>query len=137
MRNEKRKSILVVEDETSIARVCKRTLDSEGYAVDIVENARIAEGTLGTKEYDLYLLDIRTPEMNGMELFQIMKTRNPSLARRAVFTTGDTLSAGIKEFLETNGCLYLPKPFSPADLRSIVSCALSDGKTLASPVGLC
>jgi len=118
------KNILVVEDEPSIARVCARTLAAEGYQVETVVNGRLAQGTLGKKDYDLYIVDIRTPEMNGMELYQAMKKVSRTLAGRVLFTTGDTLSGNIREFLDCTGQPYLAKPFTPDELRGLVRMAL-------------
>jgi DNA-binding response OmpR family regulator len=119
-----RKSILVVEDEPSIARVCVRTLTGEGYAVETVVNGKIARGTLGKRDYDLYIVDVRTPEMNGMELYEEMKKIRLGLADKVLFTTGDTLSGNIKEFLDETRRPYLPKPFTPDELRVLVKTAL-------------
>jgi DNA-binding response OmpR family regulator len=112
--------VLVVEDEPTIARVCIRTLTAQGYQVEVAEDGRKAERTFGVKEFDLYILDIRTPEINGMELYQEMRKNYPSLTGRVLFTSGDTLSVGIREFLEDNGRPYLAKPFTPSELRSLV-----------------
>jgi DNA-binding response OmpR family regulator len=119
------KSILVIEDEAGIALICQRVLNAEGYTVDIAANCKIAWGTLGKKEYDLYIVDIRTPEMNGIELYRDMSERFPELTDRMVFTTGDTMSENTKRFLEQTRKPFLPKPFTPEDLRKLVKSLLT------------
>lgn len=119
-----RKSVLVVEDESVIAGVCVRTLVAEGFQVDVAVNGKIALEMWRKKNYDLCISDIRTPNMNGIELFQQLEKENPEAVKRFIFTTGDVLSNNIKEFLEGNGSLYLPKPFIPDDLRAIVRKAM-------------
>jgi CheY-like chemotaxis protein len=74
--------------------------------------------------YDLCISDIRTPQMNGIELYQQLEDENPEAVKTFIFTTGDVLSGSIKEFLDETGRLYLPKPFTPEDLRTIVRKAL-------------
>jgi len=115
------KNILVVEDEPGIARVCLRVLNSEGFEVEIEANGKTAWETLGQKEYDLYIIDIRTPGMNGIELYRNMLKGFPELADRVLFTTGDTMSSNIKDFLEHTRRPYLAKPFTPDDLRNAVN----------------
>ena len=124
--------VLIVEDETSIARSCVRTLTAMGYQVEAAEDGRTAERSLGVKEYDLYILDIRTPGMSGMELYQEMQKNYPALTGRVLFTSGDTLSVGIKQFLEDNGRPYLAKPFTPGELRSFVSKSIGRPELVAS-----
>jgi CheY-like chemotaxis protein len=118
------KTILVVEDEPVIAQVCLRTLSSEGFQVEIAVNGQVALDILDKKEYDLCLVDIRTPSMNGMELYEHLEQEHPVMAKRIVFSTGDVLSGNTKEFLEKTGRPYLPKPFTPDELRTIVKTAL-------------
>jgi DNA-binding response OmpR family regulator len=116
--------ILVVEDEPVISRICSQTLRGEGFKVDIAVNGSIAEGMLGEKEYDLVLIDIRTPVMNGKQLYQSIVERHSDLARGVIFTTGDVLGGDTKSFLEQSGRLFLPKPFTPDELKTIVREAL-------------
>ena len=122
--NTSRKSVLVVEDEPGIARICVRTLTAEGFQVDIAVNGEIGLDMWRKKNYDLCISDIRTPRMNGIELYQQLEDENPEAVKKFIFTTGDVLSAKVKEFLEETGRLYLPKPFTPEDLRAIVRKAL-------------
>jgi len=119
-----RKRILVMEDEPAICQVCLRTLSAEGFDVDIAANGVIAQDMLAKKEYDLCLLDIRTPIMNGKELYQHIKEDHPEFANKVIFTTGDIMNTNLERFLKEAGSPYLPKPFTPDELRDIVRQAL-------------
>jgi len=118
------KSVLVVEDEPGIARICLRTLTAEGFQVDVAVNGEIGLDMWRKKNYDLCISDIRTPHMSGIELFQQLENENPEAVKKFIFTTGDVLSVNVKEFLEATGRPYLPKPFTPEELRTIVRKAL-------------
>ena len=122
--NTSGKSVLVVEDEPGITRICVRTLVAEGFQVDIAVNGEIGLEMWRKKNYDLCISDIRTPHMSGIELFHQLKNENPEAVKKFIFTTGDVLSANVKEFLKVTGRPYLPKPFTPEDLRTIVRQAL-------------
>jgi len=117
--------ILLVEDEPVITQVCLRVLTSSGYQVDIASNGTIAIDMLAKGDYDLILIDIRTPVMNGKQLYEYIRERHPRLTNRAVFTTGDVMSSEIQQFLEQSGRPSLLKPFTPEELKAIVREALS------------
>jgi DNA-binding response OmpR family regulator len=112
--------ILVVEDEPSIANLCQRVLTTEGFEVDIAVNGVVARDILPQKEYHLCLIDIRTPLMNGMELYQHIEERYPELVNGVIFTTADILDSELKFFLSRSDRLYMPKPFTPNDLKAVV-----------------
>ncbi len=112
--------ILVVEDELAITWVCRRVLNNEGFEVDIAVNGVVAQDMLVEKEYKLIIVDIRTPLMNGKEFYQYLNDRYPGLTNRVIFTTGDTLGSDTQSFLGLAGRPFLPKPFTPDDLRGIV-----------------
>ena len=120
----KGKSVLVVEDEPCIAAVCMRTLNTEGFQVDIAVNGEIALEMWRKKDYDLCISDIRTPRMNGIELYRQLEIECPEAVNRFIFTTGDMLSGNVKTFLEDTGRPFLPKPFTPENLRAIVKTVL-------------
>lgn len=115
-----RKRILVVEDEPAICQVCLRTLTVEGFDVDVAANGVVALDMLGKKEYDLCLIDIRTPIMNGKALYQHIKEEHPELANKVVFTTGDVLDNKVELLLREANRPYLPKPFTPDELTAAV-----------------
>jgi len=115
------KRILVVEDEPGITQVCRRVLTSEGFEVECAVNGMEAEDKLReSDDYDLILIDIRTPLMNGKQLHQSIIEKHPELVSRVIFTTGDVADAYTKRFLELAGRPYLPKPFTPDELKTIV-----------------
>jgi CheY-like chemotaxis protein len=118
--NTGEKSVLVVEDEPGIAIVCLRILNAEGFRVDIAINGEIALDMWKEKKYDLCISDIRTPYMNGIEFFKRLTDQYPEAIKKFIFTTGDVMSGNVKEFLEETGKPYLPKPFTPEELRAIV-----------------
>jgi DNA-binding response OmpR family regulator len=114
------KRILSVEDEPSIRQICRRTLASQGYQVDFAQNGVAAESMLMKADYDLLLVDIKTPVMDGKQLYHYIKRRYPQLAGRVIFTTGDVINSDTQSFLEKAGCPFLLKPFSPDELKALV-----------------
>ena len=119
-----RRSVLVVEDSPCIALVCVRTLVAEGFQVDVAVNGEIALEMWRKKDYDLCISDIRTPRMNGIELYRQLESECPEAVYKFIFTTGDMLSGNVKTFLEETGRPCLPKPFAPENLRAIVKTVL-------------
>lgn len=113
--------ILVVEDEPAIAEVCLRVLSSEGFTVDIAQNGSVAEAKLQERsDYNLILIDIRTPVMNGRELYQWINEKHPELVKRVIFSTGEVMGSDMQNFIERTGKPFLPKPFTTDELRTIV-----------------
>jgi CheY-like chemotaxis protein len=76
------------------------------------------------EQYDFCLIDMRTPKMNGPELYQWLKEKYPQVANRVIFTSGDVMGGDIKSLLEQSGRPFLPKPFTPDELKAIVQEAL-------------
>lgn len=104
--------------------MCQRILTREGFEVDIAVNGRVAQGMIEKRQYDICLIDIRTPEMNGTELYQWLQKKYPRLAKQVVFTTGGVLDEKTMPFIEQSGRQFLPKPFTPDELIAVVRKAL-------------
>ena len=115
-----KKRILVIEDEPIIGRVCVKTLLNDGFKVDIADNGLVAMDMLDNSIYDLYISDIRTPKMNGIEFYRHLVSKNSKLADRVILTTGDVLSSDVREFIEDASTTFLTKPFTPDELRAVV-----------------
>ena len=124
--NKHRRRILVVEDEPVISELCRRMLMAEGFDVDIAMNGSIAKKMVDDKSYDLCLSDIRTPAMDGIQLYQYLEQEHPELARRVIFTTGDVMSGSIAQFLEGTKRPFIPKPFTPDELKQVIRDTLAE-----------
>jgi CheY-like chemotaxis protein len=114
------KTILVVDDESSIARALAHLLRRDGHTVDTAANGRLALTKLHTQAYDLLLCDLRMPELDGPGLYQALQHEHPHYLARVIFLTGDTLSPEARTFLEQVRVPRLSKPFRAAEVRKLI-----------------
>jgi PAS domain S-box-containing protein len=125
--------VLVIDDEPHICRALHRLLSREGFHVDTVPSARAALRRLDRERYDLILLDLRMPGMNGIEFYERLKEVDPELQRRVVCVTGDIVSRTNQAFLDEVGIPCVAKPFSVDELMCQVKLVL-EGERCASHV---
>lgn len=113
--NEK---ILVIDDEEMIRDFIQRALTRQGYAVKTVGQSREALEIIAKEVFDIIIIDLRMPEVNGMELSRKIKESTPQTS--VIIITGlasyETEEAAKKLGIEN----YLAKPFGLDELRSIV-----------------
>jgi PAS domain S-box-containing protein len=114
------RTILVVDDEPSLASGLARLLRRDSHIVDTVANGRLALAQLAERAYDLILCDVRMPELDGPSLYRFLERHQPELCQRLIFLTGDTLEPATREFLEQSGAPCLTKPFAIAAARRII-----------------
>jgi two-component system NtrC family sensor kinase len=112
--------ILAIDDELDVLAVLDRLLGNEGYQIDLAEDGETGLALIEKTDYDLILCDVRMPGMDGIEVYQRIKLRDPELAQRVVFVTGDTIRPTTRRFLEESGLPYLGKPFDLTDLIKTV-----------------
>ena len=117
--------ILVIEDEPSIAEVCLRVLTEAGLIVDISANCKAAQRLIEETSYDLLLVDIRTPEMDGKEFYQWLRECHPLITKQVIFTTGDMMREDTINFLKETHRPFLAKPFTIDELKTIVQQAIN------------
>jgi CheY-like chemotaxis protein len=117
-------TILVIDDEPSLAQGLARLLRRDGYTVDTVDNGRLALDQLQERTYDLILSDLRMPELDGPGLYRALAQQYPHLLRRFIFLTGDTLSPETLAFFAQHGVPRLTKPFTVAEVRRAIQQAL-------------
>jgi DNA-binding response OmpR family regulator len=72
MRNKK-KRVLIVDDEPDVTLVLKQVLDENGFEADSYDEPRLALNNFKANMYDLLLLDIKMPDINGLDLYQEMR----------------------------------------------------------------
>jgi two-component system NtrC family sensor kinase len=112
--------VLVVDDEEAVVRLIARLLQDIGHRATVVTSGEAALDALGREPFDLVLCDVKMPGLNGFELVSAMRERDPDLADRVIFITGDTLSPATRSQIEQSGNLFLPKPFSIEQLEAIL-----------------
>ena len=88
--------------------------------MDIAVNGILAQDMIEKKQYDICLIDIRTPKMNGSELYQWLRKEYPKMTNHVIFTTGSVIDEKTMAFIEQSGRPFLPKPFTPNELTAIV-----------------
>ena len=117
-------SILVVDDEEIMRNALKRILESEGYRVILAEDAMGLTKVLDTAPFDLILLDINMPWVDGIELCAMLKG-HPAVSHVPIILVSGRKS---KEDIEKGfaaGCDdYITKPFEIDNIIKVVSKAL-------------
>jgi len=115
---EKGKSILVVDDDKTILKSLRDVLRSEGYHVDTADNGKEAIEKSEAGSYNLALLDIKLPDMEGTELLVKMHESLPSMMK--IMVTGYPELENAVESLNKGADAYLMKPVSPDNLLKVV-----------------
>ena len=110
--------ILVVEDEKHLNRIISEAVEDEGYSVDSCYNGLEAMEYLECADYDVIILDIMMPKMNGLELVRRLRDRGDSTP--VLFLTARDAVADRVEGLESGGDYYLTKPFDFQELMAVV-----------------
>lgn len=99
---------------------CQRVLAAMGARVDTAADGRLAQEALAKQCYDLLLVDIRMPNMDGKELYTWLKEKYPEMADRVIFTTGELITGDIEGFLRQASRPFLTKPFGRGELEATV-----------------
>jgi PAS domain S-box-containing protein len=114
-------NFLLVDDEPAIRAALAIHLRREGHRVDAAESGREALVKLGHRRYDAIFLDLRMPDMSGVELYARLRKEDPGHAARVVFATGDVDAAGAREFLRAAGRPFLAKPFELTEVSDLLA----------------
>ena len=110
--------ILIVDDDENIRKVLTAILEEEGYTVESVATAKKAIERTRRKFYNLALIDIRLPDMEGIELLTKMRDTTPKM-RKVIITGYPTLQNAV-EAVNRGADAYILKPFDMRDvLRTI------------------
>lgn len=120
--------ILVVEDDEKIARVIQLELEYANYKIDIAHTGKAALERLETENFDLILLDVMIPELNGLEVLRRVREQNEDVkiimltARDAVMDKVSGLDSGAND--------YMTKPFEIEELLARIRVHLKEKSTL-------
>ena len=121
--------ILVVDDERLNRMLLRRALENQGHTVSEAENGQLALDSLAGQRFDVVLLDIVMPVLDGYATLEAIKA-NPALRHLPVIVvSGVEEIASVVRCIEAGATDYLPKPFQPAILKARVEASLA-GKRL-------
>jgi DNA-binding response OmpR family regulator len=122
-KQKKRYSILVAEDEENTLRATVRSLQLAGYDAEGVPNGLSAIQKLSEKEFDLLLLDIRMPELDGVELMKRLENTGRSISV-IILTAFATLESAITS-VKAGAVDYLIKPQHIQEILAAIEKALN------------
>jgi two-component system response regulator QseB len=135
--------ILLVEDDSMLAKTIKNALEDDGNVVDAVMDYEECESALATTEFEIILLDINLPKKSGLEILQNLRAKKDTTPV-LILTARDSIPQKI-EGLNLGADDYLAKPFDLDELlarirslvrrsKGIASATLTHGNILLNPL---
>lgn len=113
-----KKHILIVDDYEGILNIHKEILESEGYWIDTAMTGREAIEKSREQFFDLALLDIKLPDMDGVELLERLRWETPKTVN--VMITGIASKEKVMKSLNLGAEAFLLKPVNPEEMIRIV-----------------
>ena len=123
--------VLIVEDDTALADGLQRTLRQSGYAVDHAPNGELTLRACAEEHYDLIVLDLGLPGMDGLEVLRALRKRNPT-GSILLLTARDLESERVKG-LDLGADDYVTKPFSLPELEARIRALIRRSQSVRSP----
>jgi len=114
--------ILVIDDELSICKGCQLSLSELGHTIDIALTGRSGLDLLLQNPYDVALLDLKLPDMDGMEILKTVRREKPEVY--VIMMTGYSTVATAVEAMKLGAFDYLAKPFFDEELAIAVDKAV-------------
>ena len=115
------RKVLVIDDEDFILDLCRTVLEEGGYQVDTISDGREGLQEILAARHDLIILDCKMPGIDGKEIYHEVFARDPGLADKIIFISGDTVSLEELGFLEHKEKRLLPKPFKVHELLDTIA----------------
>jgi DNA-binding response OmpR family regulator len=108
--------ILIAEDDEALAKFVRQGLESEHYTVDVFADGEQARSAANRSDYDLVILDLNLPKLDGVSILRQLRLQKPSLP--VLVLTQRTRVEDRVLCLDTGADDYLPKPFSFGELSA-------------------
>jgi DNA-binding NtrC family response regulator len=129
-----KRRILIVDDEEIVVRSCLRILSEDQYDIDVAHDGLEALVKVAEKDYDMLILDIMMPKMDGIEVLQRVKESHPDTD--VIMITGlNEIDTAVKA-MKLGAFDYLPKPFDPEEFELVVERAFERRKLMQENVNL-
>lgn len=128
-------NILVIDDERTICNGCRMALSEKGHAVDICMTGREGLDAIFGGTYDVTLLDMKLPDMDGMDILRTLKREKPGDHIIIVMTGYSTVQNAV-EAMKLGAFDYLAKPFSDDELVLAVERAVEKKRLVQENISL-
>ncbi len=122
-----KKKILIVEDEPDFRTLIRDVLEDKGFEVSEAANGAQGLSLYSSFQPDLVLLDIRLPDMDGIDICRKIRSDGPRRDTPVIMCTVNTELTPINTGLNSGATDYILKPFEPEDLLARVRDALGLG----------
>ena len=126
--------ILVIDDEESIRDSCSQVLNKEGYYIETAEDGSVGLEKAKEMRPDLVLVDLKMPGISGMEVLENLKEIDPDIV--SIVITGYATIESAVEAMKLGAFDYIPKPFTPNELRIITHRGLETRRLLLETASL-
>jgi two-component system response regulator TctD len=127
--------ILLVEDNRTLADWLSRTLQSVRYTVDCVYNGSDADHLLSTQQYELVVLDMGLPRLDGIEVLRRLRRRSADIPV-LILTASDTLDSRVNG-LDAGADDFMAKPFEVRELEARIRALIRRGGQRKAPLLQC
>src|SRR5256885_6120259 len=114
--------VLIAEDDPALATFVQKGLEAEHYAVDVTHDGEQAKAMASELDYDLFMLDLNLPRVDGVSILRHLRTRKPSMPI-LVLTSRNRVEDRV-QCLDLGADDYLGKPFSYAELSARIRALL-------------
>ena len=125
-------SVLVVDDDDSMHHGCRRVLEAEGYRTETAEDGLTALNLLQQAPFDIAVIDLVMPGMDGLELLAEIKRMAPET--EVVMITGHATVETAVQAMKNGAYDYLQKPFVPKSLLQVIEKAVAKKRLLETSV---
>ena len=119
--------LLYADDEPALRELVQNHLSLEGYDVETAADGVEAVKMLNKKAYDLVLLDVHMPQMDGVEVLKYMKSKG--MKSRLIMLTGDADPRIVSQCAKYGAMDYLTKPYNYHELVEAIDRVLSDSSS--------
>ena len=120
-------NILIVDDEPNIVMSLEFLMRKNGYQVGIARNGIEALAAIAETPYDLVLLDVMMPDVDGYQVCRQLRQHPDRADTKVIFLSAKSREADVQKGYEVGADLYIPKPFSTRQLMEKVRELLSGG----------
>lgn len=123
-----RKTILIVDDELSILVPLQFLMEKAGYLAKLAQSGKEAIEKIAEIRPDLILLDIMLPDLDGYEIYQMIRQRTEWAAIRVIFLTAKNRDTDMAKGLAMGADAYITKPFSNTQLLAMIHELIGPGR---------